>query len=111
MNSISRLIDLLADLKFDKDSGAKTVADFKSRPLVCTPYKANHGVVSGWVICVNGSPPKATLLIDQFSSPLIAFHIADKPKKIRGPKQLETIKEFFTDHLKGKEEAFTIPSK
>jgi hypothetical protein len=38
--------------------------DTLSRPIVCTPIKANNETISQWVISVNGSPPKGTLVID-----------------------------------------------
>lgn len=31
------------------------------RPLVCTPYYGCYGDVAGWVLIINGSPPKGAL--------------------------------------------------
>lgn len=110
MDSVTRFKDLLADLNLKKGASSKAIASFKDRPLVCTPYNGNHGTISGWVICVNGSPPRGTMLIKILSSSqLDAFYIADdKCKNITGKRQLETILNFFDAQLKKKEEAFTI---
>lgn len=38
--------------------------DFCGRELVCMAYEGNYGT-AGWVLCVNGSPPRGTVIITQ----------------------------------------------
>jgi hypothetical protein len=57
-SAFAGLYDLLADLT--KNRGSK---DFYRRPLVCTPCGGCYCEVAWWVICVDGSPPRATLIV------------------------------------------------
>jgi hypothetical protein len=41
---------------------SKAKEDFYGRELVCTPFGGCYGP-AGWVACVNGSPPRGTVLI------------------------------------------------
>ena len=37
--------------------------DIRGREIICTPYDGNYGL-AGWVIVVNGSPPRCTVLYE-----------------------------------------------
>ena len=37
--------------------------DIRGREITCTPYDGNYGL-AGWVIVVNGSPPRCTVLYE-----------------------------------------------
>src|SRR5262245_21326521 len=48
--------------------------DTRERELVCTPCGGNYGSVAYWVIAVNGSPPRGTILFGgHFDSPADIF--------------------------------------
>ena len=84
--------------------------DYLNRPLVCTPYAGSYGKISGWVVCVNGSPPKGTLVIAGETRPQAAFRLGKKSQRVTGDKQLVVVQNFFEHHLKGKEASFEVSS-
>ena len=43
---------------------AQQKRDFLRRGLFCTPYGGNYGKLAGWLVCVVGSPPKGTLILE-----------------------------------------------
>src|SRR6516162_7942207 len=67
--------------------------------LVCTPYRGSIDKTSGWVVCVNGSPPKGTLVIIGTNAPQAAFRLGRKSRRVTGHKQLRVIRKFFAHHL------------
>lgn len=44
------------------DPSVDPSADMLSRPLVATPFQGNYGR-AGWVIAVNGSPPRGVVTV------------------------------------------------
>jgi hypothetical protein len=84
-------------------------ADTLTRPLVCTPIKGDNETISQWVISVNGSPPKGTLLIDgKADAQAHVFFLKTKFDQVKGSKQLENIHAFCAKYLKGRDSAFTL---
>ena len=75
-----------------------------NRDLVCTPYVGNYGMVCGWVVCVNGSPPRGTLVIDNYDPPV---RLWGKPIKVRTD-EIDTVKGFRDAYLEDKREPFTL---
>jgi hypothetical protein len=93
---------------FPEGPSAKDSREYLKRSMVCTPYMGSYGKLSGWVICVNGSPPKGTLVIMGTSPPLAAFRLGQKSQRVIGDKQVRIIRQFFQLHLKGRDNAFEI---
>jgi len=89
--------------------------DFLRRGLCCTPYGGNYGKLAGWLVCVVGSPPKGTLIME-IGGP--ALHVSDaywfygRSKRVSNDmKCLPIIEAFFNEHLSGQHEAFGIDTK
>jgi hypothetical protein len=90
-------------------SSASETAAFMKRKLECTPYTGNYGGLSGWVICVSGSPPKGTIYLSDFG-PIIMFLTAsgDSIKRITGETQVETVRAFHKKHLRDAEKPVVL---
>ncbi len=99
-NEAIELMSLFAKW-YAKSWSAKSIADYKKRDLVCTPFAGNYGTTAGWVICVNGSPPKGTLLVFDSGPPNSpAFYIHSTSRRISSEQQSAIIKSFWKKHLK-----------
>jgi hypothetical protein len=108
-NATDDLMDLFCGLYLPPRISAETRAGFMSRDLVCTPYLGNYGEVAGWVICVNGSPPKGTLVLSADNpddAPVIYF--TGTQTKTLHHKQKEIVRAFFDEYLRDGSEAFTL---
>jgi hypothetical protein len=86
--------------------------DIDDRKLVCTPFNGEYGL-AGWVVCVEGSPPRGTLVIpkDWQQVPFRPFYIDCefwRSQRLTGEEQLKTIQHFCASHLAGASEAFDI---
>lgn len=90
---------------FPDGASTKAIADFEKRPLECTPFSGNYGELAGWVICVNGSPPKGTLVVFESGK---AFDLCGSGRKVAAQKDLKTIDWFVKETLTGKTKPFTI---
>jgi hypothetical protein len=94
---------------------ARHQRDFLRRGLCCTPYGGNYDKLAGWLVCVVGSPPKGTLILeiggpDQQVSD--AFWFYGRSKLISTDKNcLPIVQAFFNEHLRGRHEAFRIDTK
>jgi hypothetical protein len=96
--------------------------DVGGRPLVCTPFKGAYGP-AGWVICVEGSPPRGTLLVLTSESRgmrvsgrnrIVTIYPAcyceiEACKRLRDVERLYVVQRFVDLCLAGRTEAFTIP--
>lgn len=80
------------------NASAKTIADHQKRDLVCTPFGGHAGMRAGWIICVDGSPPKGTVVF--FDREPEAFYLrANGDCKNLPASQLRLVMEFFAKHL------------
>lgn len=77
------------------------VRDSRERDLVCTPYGGTYETVAGWVIVVEGSPARGTILIDGlFISAIPQVFFIDEGKSRRlGSEQARIVCTFAKLHL------------
>lgn len=76
--------------------------NWMGRQLVCTPFEGSYGV-AGWVVCVNGSPPRATavFLTGSEAPDVILFWDGNKARKLPWhTEQVKTLWGFWKRHLK-----------
>jgi hypothetical protein len=90
----------------------KVRADFYGRQLVCTPYEGCYGH-AGWVVCVNGSPPRGTLLIDAPTTyagrmELVYYEIGVRPRLVTSWRDVGPVGIFHDRYLKGRTAAVTF---
>ena len=113
MNDSTRALkEFFADFYLSAEASIKDRANYLARSLVCTPFGGRHGSTAGWVICVNGSPPKGVLVINYLEGAgRSVFSLKGKLKKITSEKQLAVIDRFHDQHLNGKDEAFTLEAE
>src|SRR5262245_46051271 len=77
------LMQLLLKWYYPEQSTAKVRSDYLQRGLICTPFAGGYGKVSGWVICVNGSPPKGTLVVFGKGPPNApAYYLSGRSRRI-----------------------------
>jgi hypothetical protein len=57
----------------------------RSRELVVTPFGGNYGTTAGYVIAVNGSPPKGVLFVQNlnYANPTLILNQHGKVKEIK----------------------------
>ncbi len=86
--------------------------DLNSRRLICTLYDGCYGS-SGWVVCLEGSPPRLTMLIqtDGMEQPQTIIAVAGGRSKQLGKLQRQTVCDFCKHWLTGQDESFTIAGK
>jgi hypothetical protein len=61
---LDNLRELLSELFLGRQCSERSHNDMLRRPLHCTPYTGGYGDTPvGWIIAVEGSPPKGTLMI------------------------------------------------
>lgn len=88
--------------KSEKKIHPKGKEDFVGRSLVCTPYEGCYGQ-AGWVVCVNGSPPRGTVIITAPSrlQDFILFWDGFRARRLpNGFEATETLWRFWRDYLK-----------
>jgi len=81
------------------------VADMQGRELVCTPYGGNYGV-AGWLIVLNGSPPRLTLIVENNSGAIIAV-VSERSRRL-GLQHAKIVTRFVATCLRGKTEALAF---
>lgn len=96
--------------KYDlTQASAKVREDYLRRGLVCTPFVGGYGKISGWIICVNGSPPKGTLVVFGEGPPNApAYYLSGNSRRVSGDNEIGTIKQFVKRCLTGQEKAVTV---
>jgi hypothetical protein len=94
----TNLMALLYALCYPKRLARESLTSFMQRGLECTPFLGNYGP-AGWLVCVNGSPPRGSLLLyDHWGT----FYVGEgKSRRLTGRQQLATIAAFKKEHLKG----------
>lgn len=75
--------------------------NFEGRDIVTTPFGGNYGV-AGWAICMNGSPPRGTVIHMRNDNSRAHFILDGRTKRI-GDAQVEVIRQYlkfinYTDH-------------
>lgn len=101
-------MNLFEDLDETQGNSKKT-SHLEKRKLICTPYDGSYGI-AGWVICVEGSPPKGTLVLTERAGkdgPFFYIRFG-KSKRIKAAKQLATIAEFYKEHLSKSETPLVV---
>ncbi len=100
-----KLIRLLGEWHAGRKLSAKEELAFLKRKLICTPYLGTYGGIAGWVVCVEGTPPKGTLFfLDRGTS---VFVSADG-HKIKKVGENSAITEFYKTVLEQRQEPLTI---
>jgi hypothetical protein len=82
-------------------------------PLVCTPFEGCYGR-AGWVLAVNGSPPRGTIVLfndfpHRITKPF--FYIdsgMSKSHRLSGDEQARTLARFFEEHLRNAAAPFEV---
>jgi hypothetical protein len=80
--------------------------DFYGREIVATPYGGNYGT-AGWVLCVNGSPPRGTVLLDAELIGVngIVYWDGFRCRKVQMDSEAgRSLKRFYEQHLSQSEE-------
>lgn len=88
--------------------------DFLSRKLICTPFEGCYGA-HGWVVCVNGSPPRGLVIFQKSGDGvLVSFQagpeetfILVSKAKIHAP-VTKVMREFYSTYLEGRSEPVTL---
>jgi hypothetical protein len=107
MNSLENILDLMKRL------GKLGSNDFDGRELICTPYEGNYGI-AGWVLCINGSPPRGTLIVPQDHSQGRAFYLESGDwgcRKISSEKHMSVISAFHREYLNHTKTALQLGHK
>jgi hypothetical protein len=106
-----RLGELLLHLLHGRPPGRLAREDFERRERVCTPFGGCYGV-AGWVLAVNGSPPRGALVVMGdvlFTAPATVFYLGQgRSRRLAGEGQVRAVREFFRLWLDGRREAFTV---
>lgn len=76
------------------------IADIKDRSIVCTASRAHYGRCSHWIISVEGTPPRGTIIFDtnRYTPGTAFLLIQDKCKRLTG-KSYEIVCAFVSDFL------------
>lgn len=76
-------------------------SDTRQRELICTPCGGNYGSVAYWVIAVNGSPPRGTILFgSHYDLPPDIFFIDQCRSRRLGQSQCGVVKDFVNCFLR-----------
>lgn len=78
--------------------------EVSNRSIICSPNFANHGWVSGWMISVSGSPPRAEIYFDDNAATLLTPEL----KKL-GMHDSLLLHRFREQHLKRMNERVSFP--
>jgi len=105
-------MQLFVDWYYTDETGSEQIANYKRRSLFCTPFEGDSvEAIAGWVVCVDGSPPKGTLVIFRKGPPdSSAYYLhGHNPKHIIGKDtECQIIRKFVEANLVDKTKAFTI---
>lgn len=97
-SKLDELLDLFSALGWGRDC--------YGRNLICTPFEGNYGP-AGWVLCLDGSPPRGTLLVlsGKAELPFSAFYTDGVRSKKLQVRQEATVRRFWQEHLEHATEA------
>ena len=79
--------------------------DILSRKLIFTPFGGRYGP-AGWVVAINGSPPRLILLLENSFSDVVA--IANGRARKLGRAQAKTAVDYIEQATRGKTAAFEL---
>lgn len=87
--------------------------DFLRRGLCCTPYGGNYNKIAGWVVCVVGSGPKGTVVVEVDGAHVseARYFYGRSYRFGANPNHLAIMEAFFAEHLAARDEAFTLDTK
>jgi hypothetical protein len=109
--SVKDLQHLLMKLYYPRGVDRETAEGYLRCGLVCTPFGGNCGKKAGWAICVNGSPPKGTLIVSGEGPDEVPTFFLGATAKRMGEKQDTVIQAFYDEHLRDKPAAFVMKPK
>lgn len=74
--------------------------DIQGRSIICTAIRAHYGECSHWVISVEGTPPRGTIIFDtnRYTPGTAFLLIQDRSKLLRG-KSYEIVERFVDECL------------
>ena len=79
-----------------------------SRDLIFTPFEGCYGV-AGWVLCMNGSPPRCTIVLNKISTSqfhaFVIYH--DRVKSLRKD-ELAVVVDFHKHWLAGENKVHSV---
>lgn len=82
--------DLSVDVVYDLIGSMTKInlADLRSRPLIVAEVRAAYGDVSHWVLSVEGTPPRGTIIFceERYITPAAWLILQDRIKRITGKK-------------------------
>jgi hypothetical protein len=74
--------------------------DIKDRSIVCTASRAHYGRCSHWIISVEGTPPRGTIIFDTNRyTPGTAFLLIQETSKRLSGKSYEIVSAFVSEFL------------
>lgn len=78
--------------------------DIQGRTIVCTASRAHYGACSHWMISIEGTPPRGTIIFDTNRyTPGVAFLLVqDRVKRLTG-KAYDVVENFVAEFLAGAE--------
>lgn len=81
------------------------ISDIEGRSIICTSVRAHYGACSHWIVSVEGTPPRGTIIFDvNRYIPGTAYLIyEDSCKKLTG-KSYRIVGEFVDEFLRADEE-------
>lgn len=82
------------------------VDDITGRKICCTPFDGHYGQ-AGWIIAVNGSPPRCEILVNSSSHWTPIVIVNGTPKRL-GDKQAKVVSAFVGTWLADRDAAFEI---
>lgn len=76
------------------------IDDIKGRSIICTASRARYEMCSHWIISVEGSPPRGTIIFDTHRyTPAVAFLVIDSHVKRLTGKSYNIVGKFVTECL------------
>jgi hypothetical protein len=110
------LRDLFAELRFGRAGPtAAQRAQIDCRTICCTPLAGNYGTPAGWAVCLEGSPPKGTVLImsreAERSVPRPLFYVTPGGFRWRrlAERQAQLLLPFWRQRLRDEGVGFELP--
>jgi hypothetical protein len=109
--TVKNLQQMLIKLYYPHGADQETTDGYLRCGLVCTPFGGNCGKKAGWAICVNGSPPKGTLIVSgEGPDEVPTFFLGPTAKRLR-EKQGKVVQAFYDEHLQDRCVAFVMKPK
>lgn len=94
------LHQLLLELYSGRTPTPAAITDFQGREIVATPFGGHYGQ-AGWVLCVNGSPPRGCIVAletseHRYQPPAIFYLEMDKSRRL-GSAQADIVRRYIAN--------------